>query len=358
MKLSKMIAVILLMAILLTAGAYFYQQTKTNNISSPPTPGLTVFLPEREVSALLFDGEKLWVGTSDGILLLDPQSGELLRELDTGIRLIYSAGICQTVDGLVWVGHETGVTVFQNGQVIASISAPRIPGGRINTVVPAPENGIWLGAPEGAARITLVGGELQVAQTLWTGNGLAEDFVNVIHIRPDGELWFGAYLASEKGGLSIHNSDGWRYFSTDDGLPHRFVTAILPVGEEILIGTGHLDRGGLALLIENDGEWTIKKTYHIDDGLPGEKIRQLYRATDGTLWITTESDGLIVCPSPVSLKQPGLPGLRLKRENGLSDNEIKVIVETESFYWLGGRYGLTRVERKAIWDDEQFKSMT
>jgi len=193
-------------------------------------------------------------------------------------------------------------------------------------------------------------GILQVVEILTAKDGLTDDFVNVIHINPDGELWFGAYLATGKGGLSILNTNGWQYLSTDDGIPHRYITAILPVGDEMLVGTGHLDRGGLALLIENGGKWTIKKAYHMEDGLPEEKIRYLYSGTDGTLWITTESEGVIVCPSIYSLEQPGLPGLRLTKENGLSDNEIKVITETDDFYWLGGRYGLTRIERDAIRD--------
>jgi ligand-binding sensor domain-containing protein len=348
------IAAIVFLAALLAAGIFLFQKEQAENEPIAPMQGFTVFLPEQEISALLFDGEKLWVGTAEGILLLDPKSGEVLRDMEMDIHLIYSAGICRTEDGLVWVGHENGITVFRDEKPIAALAAPHIPKGRVNTVISASEGGVWIGAVGGGARVTLTGDTLIAVEVLSEDTGLAENYVSAVMEFPTGEIWFGAYLAGDRGGLSIRNADrsgmtnGWRYLSVEDGLPHRYITGILHLRDEILVGTGHLDRGGLALLSRSGTGLSVRKVFHTDDGLPGEKIRHLYSAADGTLWITTESEGLIVCPSADSLEQPGLPGLRLTQENGLSDNEIKVIAETDGYYWLGGRYGLTRIQQSTI----------
>ena len=43
-----------------------------------------------------------------------------------------------------------------------------------------------------------------------------------------------------------------------------------------------------------------------------------------------------------------LSGLIFTMEHGLSDNEIKCMEETEEYYWLGGKYGLTLIRKSYI----------
>ncbi|MCR4743972.1 MAG: hypothetical protein K5894_01935 [Lachnospiraceae bacterium] len=67
--------------------------------------------------------------------------------------------------------------------------------------------------------------------------------------------------------------------------------------------------------------------------------------SEGRLWITTETDGLIILDSPEKLSERPLSGNCIRKENGLSDDEIKCIVETENCFWLGSKYGLNRYDK-------------
>lgn len=320
--------------------------------------GMEIFLEDQEVSALYDDGTCLWVGGKDGMILLDRVSGETVKKLDAQIEMVYASGICRTGDGLIWAGHSSGITAFsEKGEQIFSFTEPLIPGGRVNTLS-ADGDGLWIGTMEGAAYLEPEQGIWEVKEILTSENGLSDDCVNVI-FRTENQLWFGTYLASGRGGCSIRNSDGeWSYLSVDEGLPHRYVNAILPLSEqEILIAVGHLNLGGLARVkLQDGGEWLVTDTWNREDGIPGDKVRWLFLDREQRLWITTESNGLLLCPQTGCLQSPITDSLVITADNGLSDNEIKVIAECGNCIWLGSRRGLTRVDKGYV--DQWFDGIT
>lgn len=310
--------------------------------------GISVFFPKEEVSALLYDGRNIWVGGRDGVNLIEPGTGDIVREVAKDIMMTYTAGMCQTPDGRVWIGHERGISVF-SGEERIDFAPPQIPQGRVNTVIGDGSGGVWAGAQGGAVHFVKSGDKWAIDETLSTSSGLRDDAVNAIAIDEGKGIWFGAYLGKEAGGISILRNNQWQYFSTEEGLPHRYVTAIIPLySQYMLVGLGHLDRGGMALFEDRGGSFALHSTYSTENGLPGEKIRQLFLDSKGHLWITSESQGLIILNSFEDLFNEQLNGVYLTVQNGLSDNEIKTIIQVEGYYWLGGRVGLTRIEESTI----------
>lgn len=341
----------ILLVVLVAAGWLLTQagQEEHTETITEKRNDLSVFLPGQEISALFDDGDALWVGGKDGILLLDRLTGESVKTLDAKIEMVYAADICQTQDGTVWAGHSGGLTAFSpEGAELFSFAAPEIPGGRVNALLPDGD-GLWIGTERGAACLGPGAGTWRVAETFTTATGLIANHVSCI-ARVGDALWFGAYLSGQSGGLSIRSPQGWQYLSVDKGLPHRYINAILPLpGGQVLVGTGHLNRGGLAELSRDDGGWQVTRVWNTSQGIPGEKVRQLFQDSENRLWITTESHGLLLCDAVSALDAFSVTGLHLTVESGLSDNEIKCIVETEDCFWLGGRLGLTRMERtKAV----------
>jgi len=351
-KVIKISAIVIsLFLILLTSICLLqFQQKEKEKLENQKLDGLNIFFPKNEISALLYDGKHIWIGGRDGVYLINPQSGNIIKEIAKDIHMTYTAGICQLEDDSVWVGHENGVTIFNDNQRI-DFTSPQIPSGRVNTVVSDGSIGVWAGTQMGAVHFLKKDGNYVVDKILTSKDGLKEDAVNTIALRGEHSIWFGAYLANKVGGISILNDDKWQYFSVQQGLPHRYITANIPISEEyMLVGLGHLDRGGMALFRCDENQTVLETTYSVDDGLPGEKIRQLYLDSKEHLWITSESDGLLICPSYKSLHELPLEGKYLTKKDGLSDNEIKTIIEAEGYYWLGGRYGLTRIEAATIED--------
>ncbi|MCR4588746.1 MAG: hypothetical protein K5682_10095 [Lachnospiraceae bacterium] len=343
----KISGYILAFLILLILVGIFYNR----NLQEPEAhimENLTVFLPGQEISALFDDGEKLWVGTPEGVYLLDPESGETLRKLDSDIEMIYAAAFAQTADKMIWAGHDKGLCAFDpDGTERFRMEAPEIPGGRVNALL-VTEEGLIAGMQEGAVFLIKEGDHWTVQETYTTENGLIEEVVQVI-VPVGEELWFGSYLAADQGGISIRKQDGWKYLSTQDGIQHRYINAILPLSEEqVLIGSGQMVYGGLCLAEKKEDHWEITRTWDAENGLPGMKVRYLFKDSLGRLWITTESDGVMVLDSPqrlFSMTDGKLEGTLIKQENGLADNEVKCMEETASCIWLGGKYGLTRYKK-------------
>lgn len=342
---KKNILILVVIFGILTVSGIAYQL-----ITRKPAPtkdeALTVLMAGTEISALYDDGEKVWAGTGEGLFIIDRDTGETIKKLEPDIHMIFSAMITRTDDGLVWVGHEDGLSAFdQEYNEVYRIGFPEIPKGRVNTLLAEGES-LWAGTQNGAAHLSNKDGSWAVDEILTRESGLSEDVVQVIK-RVGGELWFGSYLAREKGGISILSDKGWNYLSVDDGIPHSYINAILPLSDtKVLIGSGQMIYGGLSIAEKADDKWSIVVNRDQNDGIPGMKIRDLFIDSKGQLFITTEAEGIIILKDPDELNRTPLDGLILSQENGLSDNEVKCIIECDKCYFFGCKYGLTRWEKK------------
>lgn len=204
---------------------------------------------------------------------------------------------------------------------------------------------LWVGTMEGASLLEAKDGTWTVTEKYTKENGLLSNTVNVLAAQ-QGEIWFGSYLDNRPGGISILTEHGWQYLTVEQGLAHPYINAILPTEDGIWAASGQLTAGGLNRIQGQEGKYQVTDVFGMADGIPGEKVRWLYLDSNGYLWITTENDGLILTEG-TDLTHP-IEGVTLTWEQGLSDNEIKCIVEMGDYYFLAGRYGLTRIEKQAI----------
>lgn len=309
-----------------------------------PLAGFDVFCEAEEISALFPAGDSLWVGGRDGVKRLDILTGEVLGYVAEDLELIYAAEIVQTADGAVWVGHNAGVTMFAPDGSREDFGEPDLTGGRVNALL-CVEDRLWVGTMEGASLLERKDEGWKVTEKYTKENGLLSDTVNVL-AGQEGELWFGSYLDNRPGGISILTDHGWQYLTVEEGLAHPYLNAILPMEDKILAASGQLTAGGLNRIERRERGYQVTDTYGMEDGIPGEKVRWLYLDSSGYLWITTENDGVILTKG-TELAHP-IEGVVLTWEQGLSDNEIKRVVEMGDYYFLAGRYGLTRIEKQAI----------
>lgn len=304
-----------------------------------------VLKEDKEISAVYYDGEYMWVGGIDGITIYDAQTREELGYI-SDFKLVYSAEMVQTPDDIIWIGHEDGLTGIRKDDWSSRIhfGYPDIPKGRVNTVEWDGER-LWLGTYNGGASLIQKDNDWKVEALFDKESGLCSDSVNVI-CNTEEELWLASYLDTKSGGISILKDGSFQYLTVEDGLPHSYITSMQYLGDnKMLAGTGYMDTGGMALIEQTDNRYQVTETFYMADGVPGEKVRQLYLDTNNYLWITTEYDGIIVVNyGRDGLTRP-LKGVCYREENGLSDNEIKCITETPRDYWLGGKYGLTVISR-------------
>lgn len=314
-------------------------------------PEIKVVLKDMEISALLVEEDQIIVGGSNGVVILDSQSGEVKEVLTTELRLIYAAAMIRSEEGLLWIGHEKGISIY-DGKQWRHISTPEIPKGRCNSLV-IHKDQILAGLQGGSVVFEKDQlGEYQVKQIFTKKEGLVEDVVNTIWVDKEERIWFGSYLSNQTGGISILSDKGWNYYSVKEGLPHKYITDIkgfrFKESEYIVVGTGHLNRGGLALFLNSKEHIQLEKVFTLSDGLPGEKVRYIYIADNQDIWITTEANGLIICQLSSLCNSDKVTGVYLDKSNGLSDNEIKIMGENENSYILGGRYGLSLIPKEIV----------
>ncbi|MCR4743971.1 MAG: hypothetical protein K5894_01930, partial [Lachnospiraceae bacterium] len=82
-----------------------------------------------------------------------------------------SAMIVKTDDGLVWAGHDKGVSAFDSSfNEEIRLEAPEIPAGRVNTLY-TDEKGLWAGSQEGAAHLSRKNGKWEVSSTRKADSG-------------------------------------------------------------------------------------------------------------------------------------------------------------------------------------------
>ncbi len=316
-------------ATLLVAGGFIARH------AAEPTrtlPGIDVIRPPHEVSALAFWRGRLWAGGRDGLQTLDLETGALQppAPCDPPLRFVTSLAVREG-DGL-WIGHPGGLTLFDGENCRTFTENDGLPDRRVNCLLVDSSGALWAGTWKGAVRFR--GGPRRVIDS---HSGLASDMVRVMMEDSGGDLWFGSYVAPE-GGLSVPDGDGWRPVTTGDGLPHPNVTSIFEGRDAVVrVGTGMMDRGGLALFEHTPAGWKLKRTLSREDGLAGEKVRAIHQDADGVYWIASEYDGVLV--------MKGDRQRVLTKREGLSANEVKVFLEdSQGGLRLGTRDGITVIE--------------
>lgn len=304
--------------------------------AAPAAPeGVTVLLPNDELSAVAMYQGALWAGGRQGLYRVDTETLQLqpVQLPDTLPRFQYVRDILVVQDSL-WVAYDGGVARLLDGSW--SVACEGFTDLRMTSLCPAPGGqAMWAGSYSGAMLISMR--DMQVEKTLTAAEGLVSDMVNVIATDDMDNVWFGSYLERPgTGGLSILSPGGGFTIITDeDGLPHHDITALLWQNGEMLVGCGMLNRGGAARLAPlPGGGWQVQKTWLKADGLAGEKVRALF-PHDDQLWFCSENDGVAIMEDGVFIRV-------LTKEDGLSDNEVKDIAQgADGTLYLASRYGLT-----------------
>lgn len=329
------IVFVLIVIVIICIGKSNISDNATTNISDSSFFQLDV---GEEISAMCVCDDEVFVGKNTGINIYDKDSLLLKRSIND-ISLVYSASIIKDDNNNIWIGHENGLTLVDCNGNRMDFTAPELPEGRVNTVAQVGDN-IWCGTYNGAAVLEAKEGQWSVVRTLDKNSGLLSDSVNVI--QPSGSsVLIGSYL-DNAGGITVIDTEGdMSYITSQDGLPHPYVTsmALLENGD-ILAGTGYMYEGGLAYIKKEQGSYFLYKVYDESDFIPGGKVRFCY-ADDSAIWVTTEYDGVLIYFGNIEEGIVEENCLILTEKNGLTDNEIKCIVKTDDYYWLGGKYGLT-----------------
>lgn len=291
-------------------------------------------LEKYEISSLIeFDGS-VYAGGLEGVFKIDPKD---LSYEKLNIGDIFLVKDLLVYNKELYIGHEEGIKVYKDGEYRDILNRfSKVEDIRVNDLYVDSDGDIWAGT---------YGGVLSLEQGNWKSltvdDGLMDDTVFLIIEDGLGGIVFGHY-ASANSGLSYLKNGKWKYFNTENGLPHNYITDGTRIGNKLYITTGFYDLGGVAVF--NISEEGINHESNIIEkwGDFGSKARSIgYR--EGELWIGTEYNGLSIIKSGNTYN--------FNEENGLVNNEVKsILFRKDGKVWLGTRSGVSVIEADKLFN--------
>ena len=287
-------------------------------------------LPEdRLLSIAVDDGGDVFLGTARSgvwcwvggtvLSLTSPQG-----VLDNQVR-----SVAEGLDGAIWFGCETGVSVLKGDVWDSWSEAAGRAMGRVNAVLTDGSGALWVGT-DGSGLFRFDGQHWDVFDE--TG-GLCDDRVFSL------ATLNGFILAGTADGLSVF--DGARFWSVtaDDGLPFQSVE-VVAVGYDGRVYLGnHSESGGLAVIYAGSIRHLTAA-----DGLPSDSIYAVNAERSGVVWVGTDA-GAVVWDER---------GMRTYgRGDGLAGFVVKAIEYGQAGkVWFGATGGISR------FDGQSFESFT
>jgi len=356
------------------------EATNTNAVAATASPlaqhnsKFTHFrVGNRNVKSILAETDKIWVGTSGGVIRYLPDSDEYrLFDVRDGLLANGVFHVSRWTENKMLVGtYGGGLAVYD--EIEDKFKIFNVPQGLADAfvydVLVMPDGDLWIATWSGANRVR--GGRLE-DPAAWetytvknTNNGLPNDWVYGLGLGKNGEVW----LATE-GGLARFEEGKWSNWNHEDGqgAPYNEVRSDNTFDNDPGTMSSHharqkiemgledvdtaynpnyivaleVDRNGIVWvgtwgggLARFDGERYIN--YTVSDGLPSNHVFMLHEDRNGSLWVGT-SNGLARFDNEKFSQ-------RLTIQQGLFSNTVfSMDTQDEDILWVGSFGGVARIK--------------
>ncbi len=217
-------------------------------------------------------GDRMWVATSSGAYYF--QNGQWKRlTIENGLshNLVYS--LYEDNEGRYWFGSFGGVTMISETDTIAYTPDNGLVSDQINCIMEDSKGNMWFGSGEGLSYFDGI-----QFSTVMVGSEITSSIINDLLEDSEGNVW----VATSQG-LSMYDGNAWQIFQSPQ-ISNNSVSCITEVDGEVHVGTFN------GLNIYRNGKF---EQFHSNDGtLYHNSISEILRASDGTWWVATSSDGL------------------------------------------------------------------
>jgi ligand-binding sensor domain-containing protein len=315
------------------------------------------------VRDLFIEGPYLWVATSEGVLKIDRNTGEMVRSYTTqnGLMVDYAFTVSTSPDGTTWFGTNGGGLARVEGDRVKIYHVPDgLADPWVYKIAYQKDGTMWIATWNGVNRY-----DGQTFTTYRVEDGLIDRWVYAIDVDLDDSVWFGT-----EGGLSRFDGKTWKSWTHRDGLgaPN---TARLKASENT--GMGALKSGTVhhhdlstqdpegretynenyifSLLIDSKGiKWigtwgggvarfdeTSWRNYTSQEGLAGNIVYAIARASSGRLWFGT-NHGLSTYDGKSWFTVPPVG-----RYTGR--NVYSLVADPNGSVWIGYKGGVSRIRQ-------------
>jgi len=304
----------------------------------------------------------IWIGTDNGLFRLANGGAERAVRVDgtAGIPALAVHALAQTREGTVWVGGSRLVAIRQgvatDFPLVGEYSETRV-----KSILQTDDGTVWVGTVSGLQRL------LPGAAWFERFAGI-QGTVRTLREARDGTLWIGTI---GQGGYTWRSG---RLMALEGGgaeglkLPSKTVLSLFEDGERnVWVGTQagvvRFSRSLVQLVAlpnasdsdfetispDRDGTLWVASTRlsHLMNGvavpttfasLHGARVRNVFRAQDGTLWVGTDGRGLF------KLGPGGLSATQYTTANGLVNNFVRgMIGGRDGDLWVATDEGVSRL---------------
>jgi len=304
-------------------------------------------LPHNTItSALQSASGYIWLGTASGLARFDGYRFINFSMANSGLRNDHITALCETGDGILWIGTDAGgVAIFDHGDWAYHDNRNGLSHNQVQTITRDWQGFVWVGTSYGLNRI----GPDDI-RIFTEDDGLPDNIITALTVDQSGRLWIGTL----QGGLAYFDAEMIHPFGYREGLPVSAITALytdrlgriwigsqqglffFDQNEQLyrqIKGTGYTPvtsiaespSGRIWIATMSDGIKEIRGdssvTYSPDSGFPDEYVHTLFFDRDTSLWIGTDTHGLLQwLKRPVSMiRLPGymITGLIRDRNEGV-----------------------------------------
>lgn len=286
-------------------------------------------LPHRDVHDLLeTKAGDFWIATSGGLCRYQPrESGPQkfrVYRVEKDDRASYIRVLLEDGSGRVWCGTDAGLFRLERGQgelVLTNIDLSMPSGAWDDRVVSAlvedVHRDLWIGAGSGLYRLRATG---QIDR-FTTKEGLPDNFITALLFDHQHRIWAATHQGLCK--LVADPGAGMRVVETSFGAGHGLGSGSIPALNQLADGTiCAATTTGLSVMDSGPGAGgRLFSTYTASNGLPNSSVEALSEDAAGNLWLGTDGDGVAKLEWKTFLTYAASDGLAGTQTDSIFENE-------------------------------------
>ena len=306
--------------------------TIQNNIDNHRKSKFTHFrVGNRNVKSIFAEADKVWVGTSGGVIRYLPESDDYrLFDVQNGLLANGIFHVSRWTDDKMLIGtYGGGLAVYD--EIKDKFDIFNVPEGLADAfvydVLVMPDGDMWIATWSGANRVK--GGRLEDPDA-WetytvenTDKGLPNDWVYGLELGKNGEVWF-----ATEGGLARFENNQWSNWDHNDGqgAAYDLVKDDNTFNTDPATLSSHHARQKIEMNLQN-----------VDTAYNPNYIVALEVDKNGTVWVGTWGGGLA--------RFDGENFVNYTVKDGLSSNHVFMLHEDKSgILWVGTSNGMSQID--------------
>lgn len=233
--------------------------------------GIQKLPADAEIRALECSQDKVWAGTTVGLLEISKTGERLLTSRD-GLADSRVLCLAESKDGSLWIGTRNGFSRLRNGEIESYRPQEGLSQSTVFSMFEDAEGSLWVGTKNGLNQF-LSGRALPYTEN----EGLPSNDTGPIVQDAHGDIWIGTL------GAGLARFDGKRFstMTSKQGLTSNTIYSLAAdLNGALWVGT----TSGVDRL--RNGK--VEASYSAGQGLPSANIRALFLTRGGTLWAGTD----------------------------------------------------------------------